>query len=113
MKKILVIFFFALTACFQNPSTAQPQQPQERTTLRVQNQGFTDMTIYLLRGGERVRLGSAGGLTTVVLTIPANVLHGPTSLRFLADPLAGPRQPVTEELTVSAGDEIAMIIRPQ
>lgn len=107
MKKFLGTLALVLTACFHNsaPALTQPQ-----TTLRVENQSFTDMTIYMLRGSERVRLGTAGGLSTVILTIPSHVLHGPTALRFLANPLAGSRQPVTEEIAVSAGDEVTLLI---
>lgn len=109
MKKLLGILALVLAACFHN-SAPGPTQPE--TTLRVQNQAFSDMTIYMLRGSERVRLGTAVGLSTVILTIPSRVLHGPTALRFLADPIGGPRQPVTEEITVSAGDEVTLMIPP-
>ncbi len=107
MKRILAVLALVFTACFPNTASS-PSAPL--TTLRVQNQGFADMTIYLIRGSERQRLGVAGGLTTVVLTIPSRVLHGPTALRFLADPIGGARQPLTEEVTVTEGDEITMMI---
>ncbi len=109
MRRILGIFAFTLTACFHNSA---PSSTQPATTLRVQNQAFSDMTIYLVRGAERVRLGTARGLATVFLTIPASALHGPTPLRFVANPIAGSRQPVSEEITVTAGDEITLMIPP-
>jgi hypothetical protein len=71
------------------------------------------MTIYVLRGGgQRIRLGTVTGNTTQVLVIPSYVLTGPTELRFLADPIGGTRTPVSEEITVSPGDDVELIIPP-
>lgn len=110
MRKIVVLLAFCLGACFHNTS---PAMPEPATTLKVENQAFLDMTIYLLRGPERRRLGIAHGSSTSVFTIPADVLHGPTPLQFLADPIGGSRLPITEEVTVTAGDEVTMMIPPR
>jgi hypothetical protein len=83
-----------------------------RTTIDVQNQGFNDMTVYAITNGSRTRLGLAPGNKTTVLTIPDYLLNGTTFLRFVADPIGGNRTPVTEEIDVSAGDQIVMIINP-
>jgi hypothetical protein len=83
-----------------------------RTTIDVQNQGFNDMTVYVLREGVRTRLGIAPGNKTTVFTIPDYLLGGTTFLRFVADPIGGNRTPVTEEVDVNPGDELVMIINP-
>ncbi len=83
-----------------------------RTTIDVQNQGFSDMTVYAIRSGARTRLGIAPGNKTTTLTIPESLISGTTFLRFVADPIGGNRTPVTEEIDVSAGDELVMIINP-
>ena len=89
-----------------------PPGPQAQTTLRVQNQGFPDMNIFLLRSGQRIRLGQVTGNTTTTLVIPSYALAGPTTLRFLADPIGGTRAPVSQEITVSPGDHVQLIIPP-
>ena len=89
-----------------------PQQVQEPTTIRVDNQSYTDMTIYLVRGSQRVRLGMAGGLKATTLTIPATMVFGSTPMRFLADPIGAGRGPVSDEITVRAGDQVGLIIPP-
>jgi hypothetical protein len=99
----------ALSACGGARSQAS-DQPQ--TTLRVENQGFLDMTIYLLAGSQRVRLGIATGNSTTVMRIPSQYVFGATSLRFLADPIGGNRTPVSESITVTPGDEVGLVIPP-
>jgi hypothetical protein len=89
-----------------------PQQVQEPTTIRVDNQSYTDMTIYVVRGGQRVRLGMAGGLKATTLTIPSTLVFGSTPMRFIADPIGAGRGPVSDEITVKAGDEVGLIIPP-
>jgi hypothetical protein len=109
MRRIAtVLALVSLCACVhRSPAVNQPE-----TTLKVQNDAFSDMTIYLIRGMESIRLGTANGNRTTILKIPSSVIFGTTSLRFQARPIAGTRQPVTEEIGVSAGDEVTMIIPP-
>jgi hypothetical protein len=84
----------------------------KQTTIDVQNQGFNDMTVYVIVGGARTRLGIAPGNKTTTLTIPAYLVSATTYLRFVADPIGGNRTPVTEEIDVSPGDQLVMIINP-
>jgi hypothetical protein len=112
---VMLVSLWLTVAC---ASRQQPEQegdvdPQTvRTTVRVQNQAFNDMTIYVLRGAERVRLGIATGNATTTLEIPRNIITGVTGLRFLADPIGGTRTPVSEEITVSPGDQVTLTIPP-
>ncbi len=99
-----------LSSCMY--SRGAQQQTQEPTTIRVDNQSYTDMTIYVVRGGQRMRLGTAGGLKATTLTIPATVIFGSTPLRFIADPIGAGRAPVSDEITVRAGDQVSLIIPP-
>lgn len=87
--------------------------PPPQTTLRVDNQAVLDMTIYALRGSERRRLGFAGALRVTLLQIPPSLIFGATPLRFLADPIGSNRAPVSEEISVSPGDEVTLQIPPQ
>src|SRR6266496_1576903 len=50
-------------------------------TVEVLNQGFADMTIYVLSHGVRVRLGLASGHSTSQFPIPAYVLEGDRLVR--------------------------------
>jgi hypothetical protein len=81
-----------------------------RTSVRVENRNFLDMNVYVLEGSRRVRLGTAGGVSTTILRIPANLLFGTTSLRFQMDPIGGRATPITHEVAAQPGDEIILII---
>jgi hypothetical protein len=86
----------------------------ERTVVRVENQGFSDMTIYVLRSGtQRIRLGLANGNRTTVFEIPRYLVSFPTSLRFVADPIGSSRTPVSDEIAVNPGDEVVLTIPPR
>ncbi|HYN81450.1 MAG TPA: hypothetical protein VES88_08110 [Gemmatimonadaceae bacterium] len=89
-----------------------PIDPSAPTTIRVENQATLDMNIYVIRGSERIRLGTANGLNTSVFTIPRHVIFGATPLRFLADPIGSNRLPVSDEIVVTAGDQVTLRIPP-
>jgi hypothetical protein len=95
------------------PPTASANDTTE-TTLSVQNDGFPDMDMYVIRSdGTRYRLGTALGNQTTVLEIPKFMLIGSaTDLHFVADPINGQRASVSQTMSVSPGDEIDMIIPP-
>jgi hypothetical protein len=82
----------------------------ERTTLTVRNDNYLDHNIYLLVSSERVRLGTARGLTTTRFVIPRQYVFGVASLAFMADPIGSRVTPVTERINVSPGDEVQLII---
>ena len=99
-----------LAAC--SSYSRAPATPQSETRVRVENQASLDMNIYVLRGAERIRLGTATGLSTTILKIPSQLIFGATPLRFLADPIGFNRTPVSDEIVVAAGDEVTLTIPP-
>ena len=104
-----------LDACASAPKpdpNAAPEDQVGPTTVRVQNQAFLDVVIYVVRGGVRSRLGLVTASSTAVLTIPKVLVQPLTQLQFIASPIAGQRQPISEEVTVSPGDQIGLIIPP-
>ena len=88
-------------------------EPVPPTRLKVENQAFLDMNIFVFRSSQRIRLGTVNGNSTTRLTIPANLIFGATPLRFQADPIGGSRQSISQEITVSPGDEVVLTIPPR
>ena len=86
--------------------------PDNPTTLRVDNQGFSDMDIFALRGSTRVRMGMVAGHQNTVLRVPPVLISGLTPLRFIADPIGSSRASVSEEITVAPGDSVTLTIPP-
>ena len=99
-------------ACSGNTKENESAEPVPVTRLKVENQAYLDMTIYVYRSSQRIRLGTATGNSVTRLTIPANLIFGATALRFQADPIGGSRAPISSEITVSPGDEVVLTIPP-
>ena len=107
--RIMLIAVLALgTASCSGRSVQDTAEPTGQTTLVVENHSTLQVTVYVLRNSQRVRLGIASGLTTTRLRIPDNILFGPTPLRFELDPLASRQTPMTEEITVVPGETVTL-----
>lgn len=100
------------SACRGNTEETEAAEPAPPTWLLIRNQAFLDMNVFAYRSSQRVRLGTVNGNSNAKILIPANFLFGTTTLRFQADPIGGRRQPITQEISVSPGDEIEMTIPP-
>lgn len=110
---LVAMGFLALAgACATKQNPDEPVEPTPPTRLRVENQAFLDMTIYVYRNSQRVRLGIANGNSTTRMTIPPNLIFGATPLRFQADPIGSNRASMSQEITVSPGDEVTLTIPP-
>ena len=112
-RRHFVVAALALAAAACSPKIRSQAPEQATATLRVENQGFADMTIYAVRSGQRTRLGTVTGNSTSRFTIPSNLIFGATTLRCLADPIGSTRTPVSDEITVQPGDEVQLIIPPR
>jgi hypothetical protein len=90
----------------------RPAQERPRTVLIVDNRGYSDMTIYVVSGLRRTRLGNAGGLQKTELTIPSSSIGNGGSISFVADPIGGNRQSFSTEIYVREGETITLTIPP-
>lgn len=108
---LLLAACFTLTACASSGTNAS-SVTHEPTTVVVDNQALLDMNIYVFRGSQRLRLGTATGLSRTRFTIPSGILSGITTLRFQADPIGASRSPISEEITINEGDEVGLKIPP-
>ena len=82
----------------------------DRTRVRVENQNLAEMTIYVYRGSQRMRLGRARGNGTTDLVIPKSMVSGVTELRFQAEPLGNQRGVISQPLPVTPGDIVDFLI---
>lgn len=116
MSKTMRLFgVAALCALFAACASLGKQTPVENgklTSIVVDNRAVLDMNMYVLRGGQRIRLGTANGLSTTKLTIPRGIVSGTMTVRFLADPIGSNKTPVSEEISVNEGDEVGLMIPP-
>lgn len=110
-RAFIGVLLATLAAC-TTAAGRQQAANTPRTTVSVDNQALLDMTIYVISGSQRIRLGTARGLGTTELTIPPSVVFGVSTLRFQADPIGGSRTPVSETISVREGDEVVLRIPP-
>ncbi len=101
-----------LAAC-GGRSAESGASPEGHAMLQVENQGFADMVIYAVNGGQRIRLGTATGHSTKSFALPGYLVRSGGPLRFLADPIGGNQTPVSEEMTVQPGDIVTLTIPPR
>lgn len=94
-------------------SVHMPDDPPQRTVLKVENQGFPDMNIFVLpEASNRIRLGTVSGTSNAYFTLPEYLIQGTRELRFQALPIATPRGPVSQSITVIPGDTVVLTIPP-
>jgi hypothetical protein len=106
------ILLSSLIACNGMARGAGTTDENSPASIRVENQGFADMTVYAVRTTLRVRLGLAPGHANTVFTVPTSLMSGLTQLRFIADPVGGTRPSVSQEITVAPGDSVVLTIPP-
>jgi hypothetical protein len=101
-----LIFFLSCGSTTQQVGT----RPEFETTVRVKNQNVLDMNVYILYDSQRIRLGFVPSISTRVFVIPDYLVTGVRSLRFLADPVGSRQTPISQEITVSPGEELELTI---
>jgi hypothetical protein len=87
-----------------------PAPLQLPATLHVYNANWSDVRIYLARGGLLMRLGSVTSQASADFEIPADVLNEAASVTLVASPLAG-RESFSTLLTgIRPGDELELTV---
>ena len=105
---LAAVVAFVPAAC----ATGKGVEQRPQTFVEVDNQALADMTVYVFRGSQRVRLGMATGLRKSRFALPRGIVFGSTSLRFQADPVGGSATPVSEEISVTEGETVVLRIPP-
>ncbi len=83
----------------------------DRTTVRVINDNWLDVTVYAVRGGYRRRLGTVTSFASRVFTLPQAFLIPSDELRLIADPIGRRGTFVSEPLVVNPGDVVEWRLR--
>ena len=109
MSRAFILTLALLSAGCHGAKSGAPE-PQAETTLRVENRNFLDANIFVVRDGQRIRLGMAPGLASHVFTIPSNIVTGAPQLRFEIHLIGGRGNPRTETIAVLPGDEVVLTI---
>ena len=109
----VVAMLVAVAACSHAAKHAGDDELQLTTRVRVENQAFLDMNVYVLNdGGARTRLGTVTGNSTREFVIPAYIIGPANSVRFLVEPIGSNRSPISDALSVQPGQTVTLTIPP-
>src|SRR5919106_3506613 len=84
----------------------EPSRADAEVALEVENHGWSDIVIYLVRGTAADRLGMVGALNTETFVFPYRRLGVGTDVRLRAYPIGGPRAFTSENVLVQPGQWI-------
>ena len=112
MRPRYALLLVALAAVACHRRVTEPLNPQAETALTVDNQNFLDMNVYLVRSGQRIRLGMVPGLSKQILMLKPELIGYGTDLQFEVHPIGGRGSPITETISVKPGDVVQITIPP-
>jgi hypothetical protein len=90
----------------EGEADVEPSHVNAEVALEVENHGWSDIVIYLVRGTATDRLGMVGSLNTKTFVLPYRKLGVGTDVRLRAYPIGGPRSYTSESLLVQPGQWI-------
>ncbi len=118
---IAVVATIATTGCATtgNLSSREVSPDRRQTALRIRNNSWSDMKIYLVpaSGGRPVRIGTVGSLATERIPLRGRIkteLQTQGSLRFLIRPLGIRRESyITDSVFLTPGDVMHLTVANQ
>jgi hypothetical protein len=110
LRSLLLALAASISACRTASRANDVDERQAKTTVSVENREFADMSIYVLRDGQKLRLGIAPGHGTTVLRIPDYLVKAGNELQFLCDPIGAAREEVSDRMAVLPGDLLVLTI---
>jgi hypothetical protein len=111
MRTFCAALFFSLAslACHHHhPDDTADAAPDPNTPVLVEVDSHFqgDVVIYLLRSGQRERLGMVSGLGNAAFTFPFRKLGNSGSTRLLAYPIAGDAAYASDALYIQPGQSL-------
>ena len=83
-----------------------PAPANAEVALEIENHGWSDVVIYLIRGTSSERLGTVGSLNTKTFVFPYRRLGTGGDTRLRADPIGSDRAFTSEQLQIQPGQWI-------
>jgi hypothetical protein len=90
----------------QPDTNPAPEAKTGGLPVRIDNQNFNDMSIYLVNGGQRWLLGQAPGLSSTTLKISSGLAPADGQFRLEANPIGGSPAIFTPVLVVAPGQSV-------
>src|SRR5262245_12160806 len=103
----LAVALAALTAaCGRSTSQSDFEQTPRNSpvTLTVTNNHMQDITVFVLAGADRMRMGTITTGQTETFTVPSVAVRSGSDFQMLVHPIGGGGDYATDRVTVSPGD---------
>jgi hypothetical protein len=86
--------------------TRETARAHAQTQIQVTNHNWMDMTVYAIRNGTRVRVGSVTSGTTARFSLPRGFDLSSGALRLEADPIGSSETFVSEPISAEVGSVV-------
>lgn len=97
----------AASACAPVSEGAGTGDPlADRTVLVVENNNWADMTLYVVRGNVRSRVGAVPALGKSRFVLPSTLVAGISDIQLLADPIGSRHAYLSPPIPVFPGQEV-------
>jgi hypothetical protein len=106
---MLAVMLSVVTGCSVFKSKQAAPLP-ETVSLHITNNNFQDMTIYILRDGQRNRLGAVTATSSATFLLTEQQLGQQGRVRLIADPLGTVGSLATDQFTVKPGQRVEWTI---
>jgi hypothetical protein len=88
-----------------------PAPRMERATVHVTNNNWSDVRIFAVYQGQRVRLGTVTSMGSQVLRIPQTMVRAAGNIRLLVDPIGSNDTFVSEPLHIRPGQQVEFTVQ--
>ena len=111
-RKGLAIAAAALVvgACAPAVQQSADNRPNNHATIAVRNDNWMDVTVYVVRASQRVRLGSVPSMSKAEFEIPHTYVLGISDVTILADPIGSGESYVSPPIQVYDGARVQLKI---
>jgi hypothetical protein len=101
-----------LAACASGASRISGRPGLQPVSLTVTNQNWLDVDVFVVRGGNRIRIGEVSGNGSATLSIPSSlVVNG--QVQLLADPVGSNDTYTTDMISVAPDEKVQLTVAPR
>jgi hypothetical protein len=111
LASLAVVMMVSASACAVALPNPFDRSGSNDVFLRVENHNWSDMTIFVVRGGARARLGNVTTTQTRTFRLPQDFSTPGLGMAFEADPLGSARVFRSHEISVSGGETWVWVLQ--
>jgi len=100
-----------LGACSTTPKGRSGIAPENDHSLAVTNHNWLDVSIFVVRGGTRFRVGDVPGNSSARLRIPRRLVDSGV-VQLLVDPIGSTEYYLTDPIPVSSDESMQLTVAP-